>query len=346
MVLLLLLISFWGAPRPVRCLGKIGEFQFQGNFRLLAVATNNVYIATDEKLYQLSHDLSLVQSVTQRGILIDVRRMEGAEFRRQGDNWNTTFLVNVLLPFVKNGTLISCGVTSNECGYCEVLDIKAISNVIHRERVLVGPPWYNSASVAFLVNVERTETYILTAIQQHDKPPAASYPNGYDAVYLYNTNDDQTGRIFSSIGELSWLSIKREGNRNVEFVDGFQVDSIIYLFSNLPSRDKSNKIRLIWLEGKHGKAETLDSLRGATLSISDAGRSLRLLASSVVAGGPPRLWSGVFSVDGGDTNTQLVLFDISPDLADLPDTDPDFCIYSCKYKQKTVCDIKQSNVLR
>lgn len=161
MVLLPLLITFWGGPGPVRCLEEIGEFEFRGNLRLLAAATNNVYIATDEKLYQLSHDLSLVQSVTQRGILSDVRRMEDAEFRRQGNNWSTTFLVNVLLPFVKNGTLISCGMISKERGYCEVLDIKAISNVIYGEHILVGPPWCDSASVAFLVNVERL-TYILT----------------------------------------------------------------------------------------------------------------------------------------------------------------------------------------
>ncbi|XP_054911684.1 uncharacterized protein LOC129376185 [Poeciliopsis prolifica] len=43
-----------------------------------------------------------------------------------------------------------------------------------------------------------------------------------------------------------------------------------------------------------------------------------------VPGGQQVLWSGVFSVDGGGSNTELLLFDISPDLNREMNKDPDF----------------------
>ncbi|XP_044042985.1 plexin-C1 isoform X2 [Siniperca chuatsi] len=323
-----LLFILWG--EPARCLEEGGGFHFSGDIRHFAVANNTVYIATEEKLYQLSHDLTLVQSLTQRGIWKGGPQSDDAQFYRvsETDEWNATFSVNILLPFVQNGTLISCGVI--KCGYCELLDPKNISNVLYREPIQVGPGVHSSASVGFLVDVKtriRTETYILAAVQQpEDKSTKTSCISDLDAVNLYNTNNNQSGSIFSSTGESSGAAIKREGDGHVEFVDGFQISLIIYLFSNLPSEDKSNKVRLIWLEGQTGKAQTLKSLRGATLSISEgAGKGSRLLASSVIPGGPPVLWSGVFSVDGGQTNTELVVFDISPDLTGEADTDPDFC---------------------
>ncbi|XP_027140848.1 plexin-C1 [Larimichthys crocea] len=307
-----------------------------------------VYIATQEKLYQLSHDLILVRSVTQRGILTGGASPFDEQFHRvsETDKRNATFSVNILLPFVENGTVISCGLTDNECGYCELLDPKNISNVLYREHILVEPPWSRSESVGFLVNVEKTvgqtETYILTAIQQGESTKTNCSP-GSDAVNLHNTNDKQTEGIFSLSGEstISRLTSKP----NVEFVDGFQINSIIYLFSNLPSKDKPNKVRLIWLEGKTGKSYTLRSLRGATLSISDGGEGSRLVASSVIPGGPPVLWSGVFSVDGAQANTELVLFDISPDLTGDTDKDPDFCS-TCTDKPKlTPKTLKPKKVL-
>ncbi|XP_042259791.1 plexin-C1 isoform X2 [Thunnus maccoyii] len=119
---------------------------------------------------------------------------------------------------------------------------------------------------------------------------------------------------------------KMETKGVAEFVDGFQISSIIYLFSNVPQDAEGSKVRLIWLEGKTKKVETMRSLRGASLHISDSGdKDSRLLASSVVPGGLPVLWSGVFNVDGGQTNTELVMFDISPDLTLKTDEDPDFC---------------------
>ncbi|XP_028427129.1 plexin-C1-like [Perca flavescens] len=321
-----LLFILWG--EEARCLEENGGFTFDGDLRHFAVATNTVYIATAETLYQLSHDLTLVQSLTQRGILKDGYQTDDAQFSRvsETDERNATFSVNILLPFVENKTLISCGVI--ECGYCEVLDLKNISKMQYMEHIEVGSPRRSSASIGFLVNVvnvEKTETYILTATQQYeDKSTKSSCSTESEAVELRNTNHKQYGTIFSKISEFSSVAIKRYPTGSVEFVDGFQISLTIYLFSNLPSSDKSNRVRLIWLEGKTNKAQTLRSLRGATLSISDGGKGSRLLASSVIPGGPPVLWSGVFSVDGEHTDTELLLFDISP-LTGVTDVDPDFC---------------------
>ncbi|XP_051248725.1 plexin-C1 isoform X7 [Dicentrarchus labrax] len=326
-----LLFILWG--EPARCLEEGGGFEFNGDIRQFAVSNNTVYIATEEKLYQLNHDLTLVRSLTQRGIIKGAEQVEYSKFDRvsETEKWNATFSVNILLPFVEDDSLISCGMTE-ECGYCELLDLKDISNVRYKEHVQVGPPWNSSASVSFLVNVEtrtKTDTYILAAIQQYeDKSTKTKCSIESDTVNVYNTNNGQNGGIFSSLGELDNAAIKHEGS--VEFVDGFQISSTIYLFSNVPSKDKRNKVRLIWLEGKTDKTQTVKSLRGATLSISGGAESdSRLLASSVIPGGPPVLWSGVFSADGGQTNTELVVFDISPDLTGDPDVDPDFCS-SCK----------------
>ncbi|XP_030295681.1 plexin-C1 isoform X1 [Sparus aurata] len=325
-----LLFILWG--EPARCLAEGGGFDFYGEIRQYTVATNTVYVATEEKLYQLNHDLTLVRSVTQRGIVKSGEQFYDALFHRvsETDQWSTTFRVNVLLPFVENDTLISCGVIDRGCGVCELLDLEDISNVLHRELISVGPQRRNSsASVGFLVNVEKTrtetETYILTAIQPDKKNHDKNHCPSSKPVNLHNTNNNQMGSIFSTSADgYSTIHVVD----SVEFVDGFQLGFIMYLFSNLPSSDKSNKVRLIWLEGKTSKTETFKSLWGATLSISDGGRGSRLEASSVIPGGPPVLWSGVFSVDEGRTNTELVLFDISPDLTGEKDEDPDFCLKS------------------
>lgn len=340
MILVPLFFILWGELSW--CLQLGDEFKFSGNISHYAVSADTVYVATEEKLYQLTHSLTLVQSLNQRGILKNMGRPKEAQFHRvsEKDKWNATFVINVLLTFVKNGTVVSCGLTDNNCGYCEVLDLKNISNVLYSERILVGPPWRSSESVALLVTMKTSmETYIMTAIEQYEKPPENTCSDESHAVQLWNTNDSQPGKIFSPNSEISDVAVKRKREENVTFVDGFQVDAFIYLLSNLPSRDKSNKVRLIWFEAQTGKADTLDSLRGATLTIPEAGNGSRLLASSVVPGGLPVLWSGVFSMDRGPTNSQLVLFDISPVLLDERDSDPDFCSNNCgeKHKQTVGC---------
>ncbi|XP_018558410.1 plexin-C1 isoform X1 [Lates calcarifer] len=324
-----LLFILWGGA--ARCLGEDGGFTFDGDLRHFAVTTNTVYIATEEKLYQLNHDLTLVHSLTLRGILKGGNQQpDDVSFYRVSEtaSWNATFKVNVLLPFVENDTLISCGVIDKECGYCEVLDLKNISNLVHRESIQVGPLRSSNASVAVLVNLKKNptqDTYILTGVQQHQhNTEQSSCTSNIQTVNLQNTVEKQAGGIFSLNDDQLTPSIRSKGD--VEFVDGFQISSTMYLLSNVLSAAKSNNVRLIWLEGKTSKTQTYRSLRGATLSVSEAGgEGNRLLASSVIPGGPSVLWSGLFSVDGGQSNTELLVFDISPDLTGEDDSDPDFC---------------------
>ncbi|XP_049892180.1 plexin-C1 isoform X8 [Epinephelus moara] len=341
-----LLFILWGEPG--RCLEENAGFTFDGDIRHFAVANDTVYIATEERLYQLRHDLTLVHSLTQRGILKGSFQTNDAVFSRvsETDKWNATFSVNVLLPLVQEDRLISYGVI--DCGYCEMLDLKNISNVQYKEHARVGSPWRSSASVGFLVDVEETvnETYILSAIEQNEGKPTETGCPVLGAVFLHNTNNKQDRGILSYSDKYIAPVIKRRHtDGNVEFVGGFQINSIIYLFSNLPLNQESNTIRLIWLEGKTSKTETLKSLRGATLRVSDDGKDSRLITSAVIPGGPPVLWSGVFSVDGGETNTELLLFDISPDLTGAKDADPDFCSTVCPGKGTTPKTLKPKAVL-
>ncbi|XP_028256676.1 plexin-C1 isoform X2 [Parambassis ranga] len=313
MILMLGLLSvLW--TEPARCLEEDGSFTFDGDLRHFAVANNMVYIATEERLYQLNHELTLIHSLTQRGIPRNWNQSGQERFDRVSEpaEGSAAFTVNVFLPFLKNNSLISCGVIDKNCGYCEILDLKQISNRLHSEAILVGSLRRSNASVSFLVDVE-TGTYILTAIQRRRDESKDSRCSDAETVNLQDT-DDQTGGIFSFSDKHGTSVIKSDGD--VEFVDGFQIGSTIYLLSNV----LSNKVRLIWFEGKGSKTQTIKSLRGATLS--DGGS--RLVASSVIPGGQQVLWSGVFSVDGRQSNTQLVVFDISPDLSRGSDTDPDF----------------------
>ncbi|XP_026003310.1 plexin-C1-like [Astatotilapia calliptera] len=326
MILLLALLSVL-CGEPGLCLEEDGGFTFNGDIRQFAVTSNTLYVATKERLYQLSHGLSLINSLTQRGILKTGNQQDDVQFYRVSEaaEWNATFSINVLLPFTKNDSLISCGVTDDDCGYCEILDLKNISNLLYREHFQVGPLKNSSRSVSFLVDVKKksqTDAYILTAIQQNKEQPENNKCGiNQQAVNLQNTDNKQGGGIFSvTDGASGEPGIKSKGD--VEFVDGFQISSTIYLFSNVLSA-RTNRVRLIWLEGDKSKTDTLRSLRGATLSVSNGERS-RLVASSVIPGEQPVLWSGVFGIDGGDTDTELMVFDISPDYSTNTDRDPDF----------------------
>ncbi|XP_060936288.1 plexin-C1-like [Limanda limanda] len=319
-----LLVIVWG--EAALCLGPDGSFTFNRDIQHYAVATNTVYVATDDTLYQLSHDLTLVQRVTQRGVL------KGEMFHRvsETDFSDATFTINVLLPFVENDTLISCGAIDKECGHCEILKLMDISSLQHSESFQVGSLDHSSASVAVLVKVEKnptkTDTFILTAIEQSPKQKerAENCSTNLATVQLQNAEENQNGGIFSLNENQGVPSIKSiDKVEFVEFVDGFQISSTMYLLSNVRSADTSNRIRLIWLEGKGSKTLTLKSLRGATLRVSEAGGH-RLVASSVIPGAQPVLWSGVFSADVGRTNTELLVFDISPDFTGKANTDPDF----------------------
>lgn len=322
MILLLgLLWSFW--TEPVLCLQEDGGLSLDGDIRHFAVTTDSLYIATEEKMYQLSHDLAKVWTLTQRGVLTGADQSEQQDFQRLSGG-NSTFTVNVLLPFVRNKSVISCGVIDNKCGFCELLDLKNISKILHKEPIQVGPLRRSSASVSFLVDVEehrKNETFILTAIQQGGEDNTKSASDN-EMINLHNTQKAGFIDIFSK-SDPTGITPGIKSDFNVTFVDGFQIGSIVYLFSNVASKPK-NQIRLLWLEGKTSKYETLKSLRGATLQISDGSGGSKLLASSVILGGQQVLWSGVFSVDGEPSKTQLVLFDVSPDLSGEKHTDPHF----------------------
>ncbi|CAI5637147.1 unnamed protein product [Oreochromis niloticus] len=343
MILLLALLSVLWGERSL-CLEEDGGFTFDGDIRQFAVTSNTLYIATEERLYQLSHDLTLINSLTQRGILKTGNKQDDVQFYRVSDtaDWNDTFSINVLLPFTKNDSLISCGGTGDDCGHCEVLDLKNISKLLYREHIQVGPLKSSSRSVSFLVDVKtktENDTYILTAIQKKGRFEKRC-PSDSETINLHNTDNKQGGGIFAPAdGASDTPRIKNKGD--VEFADGFQIKSTIYLFSNVLSA-QTNRVRLIWLKGDKSKTDTLKSLRGATLSVSD-GESSRLVASSVIPGEQPVLWSGVFSVDGGDTDTELMVFDISPDYSRAGDRDPDF--YTSVPSEVTVTILKPKAVL-
>ncbi|XP_028306495.1 plexin-C1-like isoform X2 [Gouania willdenowi] len=344
---MILLLALLFVPRAAqgRCQEEESCFHLDGEIRQLSVANHSVYIATEKKLYQLNHELTLVHSTSQRGTMRPGKESDTELFDRVSGSawWNDTFRINVFLPFVENKTLISCGEISG-CGYCEILDLRNISNIIYHEQIQVGPLNSSSGSVAFLVTLKKTDTFILTAIQQGYQNKQRESRKGKDGSDLETVNlldvDDSHGsnRGIFSLNDVPYEP-RIKSNGKVEFVDGFQVGSNIYLLSNVqPSTYKNNKVRLIWFEDKDSKTETLKSVRGVTLSIPDGGEGSRLLASSIIPGEEPLLWSGVFSVDGGHTHTVLVLFDISPDHSIMTNKDQDFC-YGEKNQSSTTTKI-------
>lgn len=341
-LLVLLLVPL---AQPVLCQEEDGGYNFDEDIRQFAVTTDTVYVATDERLYQLSHDLTLIQTLTLRGVFGSADRQENALFERvsESDERNATLSVHVLLPFVNNNTLITCGVLDNDCGYCELLELRNISNMLYRELILVGPLRRSNASVAILLNVtsdsvaSSPETYVLTAVQKNTTEEESKCSVKSAAVNLHNTNNNQKGFIFSVRGESGNAVL--EFSADVGFVDGFQVGASIYLVCNLPN----NEVRLLWLKGERGKVETLKTLQAATLSVPDAGNSVELLSSSLVPGETPVLWVGVFTAEKGGGKTQLVLFDISTDLEMRTQKDPNFC-FGCG--GKTVDKVKMMLLLR
>nr|XP_061809456.1 plexin-C1-like [Nerophis lumbriciformis] len=315
------------------------NFTVDGEIRHLVATDDTLYVATEDKLYQLKRDLTLVYTLNQKGVLTG--NIDKAVFSRvtDGDPWNTTFSVNVLLPV--NGMLISCGVT-NECGYCEVLALDDISTTVHNETILVGSKKRKSTSVAFLPATPRAnpEFYILAATQQRkgEDPQICENPK---AVYLHNSGMGQD--IFSFGGDGTNPSI--ESNKDVDFLDGFQINSTIYLFANVLDPTRGNdRVRLVWLTAKAKKLATFKSLRGAYFSVP---KGCRLAASSAVSPGLSSavLWAGIFHADSDARGTQLLLFDISPPLDPYPYTDRDFCSPTCGAQKNETKALKPLKVL-
>ncbi|XP_061839618.1 plexin-C1 [Nerophis lumbriciformis] len=351
LLLSIVLISLlW--PEASRCSVAGVNFTVVGDIRHFVTTPDAVYIAAADRLYQLNRNLSLVRTVNQRGVLTG--KSDSAQFYRVPEKaeWNATFSVNMLLPFLENKTLISCGVTDKKCGYCELLALTNISRVVYRENILVGPSRYPSASVAFLVSVASRGVYIMTAIEQSKNKTAENMCSSLksEVLYLYDTVHHQDkkagnqGDIFSISGDSATPVFRSKGD--VDFVDGFQIDSIIYLFANVPSSVAGgNKVRLLWLQAKPNKVDTMKSFRGSSLIIP-GGKGSSLVASSVVSGRVHSpLWVGVFSMDGEPSNTKLVLFNITPDLNIKENDDQDFSTSTTTYNPTKPRELQPQKVL-
>ncbi|XP_037552062.1 plexin-C1-like [Nematolebias whitei] len=220
MILLLgLLWSFW--TEPVLCLQEDGGLSLDGDIRHFAVTNDSLYISTEEKLYQLSHDLVPVWTLTQRGVLMDSDQPDQQDFQRVSEG-KSTFIVNLLLPFVRDKSVISCGVIDDECGFCELLDLKNISKLLYKEAIQVGPLRRSSASVGFLVDVEKPpKTFILTAIQQDSEDTKES---GSDNKMINLHDADKSSPVCTNIEPSStWVSGKRNitiNGTHLNFVEG------------------------------------------------------------------------------------------------------------------------------
>jgi len=93
---------------------------FDGDIKDFVVGKSKLFVLTDHRLHQMRLDLS-------------------EEKRKDITNATHQNIVNILLPFEDNDTLITCGTFSN--GYCEVLDINDITKSIYAESILIGPKY-------------------------------------------------------------------------------------------------------------------------------------------------------------------------------------------------------------
>ncbi|XP_076152362.1 plexin-C1-like isoform X2 [Alosa pseudoharengus] len=264
---------------------------FDGDVVNFAVGVDKLYVLTDTQLHQMRLDLS-------------------PETRKEISNATTSNKVELLVTFVYNGTVITCG--SHNTGYCEVLDSYNISKTIHKEGISIGA----YPHIAVLIGHEE-DTYLLVG-KNIEKS------SGVDAdalVTLRDTEDGQFGGIFSKsdLHASPSSSIQNIPGTEIEFVDGFQhtASSHVYLLLN-EKRGSKLTVKLLSLDskytekdGKYTKAGTFKTLQGAILQCceGDVVRPWKLLSSAVIPGESPILWAGVFQMNVGDT--VVAIFDIS-----------------------------------
>ncbi|KAG7324189.1 hypothetical protein KOW79_012205 [Hemibagrus wyckioides] len=266
-------------------------YNFNGVIRHFAVGNSKVFVATDSQLHQMRHDL--VEEKIK-------------------DISNTTHqnALSILLPFERNGTLVTCG--TSECGYCEVLDINDITQTIYRETSLPFGARVDESSFAFLVDVftsnTRNDIYMLVGREDGDD----QINNGCiieSGVTLRNTLRSQNGDIFSKIGATAAeASIKISG---VKWVHGFQVSSQFesYLFANIiPGR----KVVLLKMENRVNKPRITKSLKVATLRCCKDLPRQKLVASTLLPESS-LLWMGIFTAELPDhpENTVLAIYNIT-----------------------------------
>uniref|UniRef100_A0A9J8BWL0 Plexin C1 n=3 Tax=Cyprinus carpio carpio TaxID=630221 RepID=A0A9J8BWL0_CYPCA len=262
---------------------------FDSVIKDFVVGNSKVFVLTDHRLHQMSHNLS-------------------EEKRKDITNATEHNRVNILVPFDANSTLITCGTLNN--GYCEVLDINDITNSIYYEsNILIGPR-QDEKSVAFIAGTS-SNRYLLVGKKDDDAKPQDT---SYSVVSLWNTLQSQAGDIFSRIAEGSDASIQSTV-RDVEFVDGFQrvSPSESYLFLNTKT-DSERKVLVLWMNSsKDKKIDIIKSLQAATIRCcSDKARPV-LVACTVIPSVNGVIWAGVFSAQNQQDpeNSALALYDIS-----------------------------------
>ncbi|XP_059904564.1 plexin-C1-like [Gadus macrocephalus] len=306
-----------GGLRGARGLQEVDVFpSLGGDIRDFTVAARWVYVVTGDYLYQLNLSLGLLHSLTQRGDYF-VSSASG-QFNRNLEGGTSTFSVNTLAPLVERNLLFTCGALN--CGFCETLNLTDITQILSGEAHEVSPVVPKGASVGFVVDVNEV-SYILSAAEEFERFDDQGCM-GKSRIRLLNTNEIQVGGLFSFLDSMGLPEIvaRRPG---VQFVDGFQIASSIFIFSNLNDVD-APKVRLIWFATKATKSKTLRSLRGATLECCEGGEAhQRLVSSSVIPGDQPVLWAGIFT-DHDVTNTELAVYDVSPPTDAPTYRDPDF----------------------
>ncbi|KAJ3612308.1 hypothetical protein NHX12_020584 [Muraenolepis orangiensis] len=301
----------------------------RGDIRDFAVAARWVYVVTEDHLYQLDlGSLGLLHSLHQRGtydVSSDGRLNRAA---LDGTGGGATFSVNTLAPLVDINVLLTCGAVG--CGYCELLDLANVTRITHQEGYELGPIVPNNASVGFAVNLEN-QSYVLSATQGNAINDKGRLIIKEPHIRLHNTNKTQFGGLFSYTDKTRNPEIIAR-HQSVQFVDGFQINSTIFIFSNVNLTSEHPKVRLLWFQTKATKTQTLRSMQGAILDCCAGTARRRLVSSSVVPGDRSVLWTGIFT-DHGTTDTELAVFDISPPSHTNSYRDPDFIFKDTKETQ-------------
>ncbi|KAM9403206.1 plexin-C1-like isoform 3-T3 [Salvelinus alpinus] len=294
---------------------------FDGDVRDFAIGDSSVYVVTDDRLFQLNHDFTKVIKRDNPNVVYPNQEVPPSDE-------TYPFKVNILLPFIKNKTLITCGTT--KCGYCEILDLNEISKSVHFEDFDVGSLDPGDSTIGFIVDVGKNSYIMAGRLKSRVRNKCV---NSGQLLVLRNTLEGQKGGIFSDSDESATPYIDARQKEKFQFVDGFQRNSHIYVFSNVP---KEPQVRLIWFKSENNKANTLKSLEGATLKCCGIMERRRLLSSSVIQGSGGLhgqvLWAGVFTA--GNTsdpiNTMLAIYNISHSTGpQLKNDDPDFCYEDC-----------------
>ncbi|KAG1953326.1 plexin-C1 [Pimephales promelas] len=264
---------------------------FDGDIKDFVVGKSKLFVLTDHRLHQMRLDLS-------------------EEKRKDITNATHQNRVNILVPFEDNDTLITCGTFG--VGYCEVLDLNDITKSIYDESISIGPK-QNEKSVAFIAGPS-TGRFLLVGKKDEQTNNPDPNRNPSPVVQLWNTLQSQIGGIFMYIEEGSTPSIQSTA-KDVEFVDGFQRVSSLYLFLNSKTdSDSERKVHVLWMDSnKRKKTEIFKSLQAATIECCDDKARPVLVASTVIPSGNSVIWAGVFSAqDQQDPeNTALALYDIS-----------------------------------